>query len=432
MTNLTIKYFLKYSWVILFNIILVLYLSELVVTIFVKPQFNKYIDIDYLRYQRATELGVDFDKRTYYQAFFEEKKKEPTLSPKYSFTKEYWSSVIFGSDNPIQNFMQTHMENKNLIPLRGPINKKTLSCGESGIRKIINNDKYGFKNINSIYQKKIKVLLIGDSFTEGVCEDENNDIAGILRNKFEINTSNLGISGGGPLLSLAALIEYGTNFKPDFVIYLYYEGNDMAELNRSKETFLINYLDDFKQNLIDRNDEVKEFLTDYENIAYKFIEEINVVVDDYNKFDAIEEEIKKSTEHKKIEIVKDFFELQQVKSIFLVESFFNQNNNTIDKELFTRVLKKMKSETAGWNGKFAVAYLPDWNRFNQKYSLVKFFHKKKIESIIKSLNISYIDIVQDFEKEEDPINFYPFGIRGHFTAAGYQLVAESIFKNITD
>ena len=51
---------------------------------------------------------------------------------------------------------------------------------------------------------------------------------------------------------------------------------------------------------------------------------------------------------------------------------------------------------------------------------------------MKSLNISYIDIVQDFEKEEDPINFYPFGLRGHFTAAGYQLVAESIFKNITD
>ena len=75
MTNLTIKSFLKYSWVVLFNIILVLYLSELVVTIFVKPQFNKYIDIDYLRYQRAKELGVDFDTRPDLQAFFEEKKR---------------------------------------------------------------------------------------------------------------------------------------------------------------------------------------------------------------------------------------------------------------------------------------------------------------------------------------------------------------------
>ena len=83
-----------------------------------------------------------------------------------------------------------------------------------------------------------------------------------------------------------------------------------------------------------------------------------------------------STENKKIEIVKDFLELQKVKKLFLTESFFNQNENTIDKELFIRVLKKMKLETAGWNGKFVVVYLPDWNRFNQKYSFVKFFHKK--------------------------------------------------------
>ena len=43
----------------------------------------------------------------------------------------------------------------------------------------------------------------------------------MLRNKFRINTVNLGVSGGGPLLSLATLKEYGTNFKPNFVVYLY-------------------------------------------------------------------------------------------------------------------------------------------------------------------------------------------------------------------
>ena len=72
---------------VLFNIILILYISELVVTIFVKPQFNKYIDIDYLRYQRATELGVDFDTRPDLQTFIEEKKKEPSLSPNYYFAQ---------------------------------------------------------------------------------------------------------------------------------------------------------------------------------------------------------------------------------------------------------------------------------------------------------------------------------------------------------
>ena len=43
----------------------------------------------------------------------------------------------------------------------------------------------------------------------------------------------------------------------------------MEDLKMSKETFLINYLDDFKQNLINRNDEVEEFLTDYENLIYE-------------------------------------------------------------------------------------------------------------------------------------------------------------------
>ena len=71
----------------------------------------------------------------------------------------------------------------------------------------------------------------------------------------------------------------------------------MGDLRMEKETFLINYLDDFSQNLISRNDEVNLFFNDYENIAYKFIEERQVK--DYNKFDAMEKEIKKSTENKK-------------------------------------------------------------------------------------------------------------------------------------
>jgi hypothetical protein len=429
MTNLTIKYFLKYSWVILFNIILALYLSELVMTIFVKPQFNKYIDIDYLRYQRATELGVDFDTRSSFQAFIEEKKKEPSLSPNYYYDQKHLTRGGGGDYPSIRNFIQSKLDNNDLIPLRGPINKKTLGCNEDGKKRIYSSDKYGFRNPNSIYQKEIKIFLLGDSFTEGDCQDADKNISTVLRNKFGINTATYGIGGAGPLLSLAAFIEYVTDFKPDFVIYLYYEGNDMEDLKLSKETFLINYLGDFKQNLIDRNDEVKEFLTDYENLVYEAFEKESET--EYDKLDVnVEQKIKESKKREKIEMVKDFFELQKLKTFFLTSSTYG-HENAIDKKLFTRILRKFKSETAEWNGKFIVVYLPEWNRFNQK-SFTHFFHKKKIESIIKSLNIPYIDMVQEFEKEEDPINFYPFGLFGHYTAEGYRLVAESIFKNITD
>ena len=142
--------FLKYFWVVLFNIILILYLSELAVTIFANPQFNKYIDIDYMRYQRAKELGVDFDTRPTLQAFFEEKKKEPSLSPNYYFAQNHLTRGG-GADYPLlQNFIQSKLDNNDLIPLRGPINKKRLSCNEDGTRRIVSHDMYGFKNPNSI------------------------------------------------------------------------------------------------------------------------------------------------------------------------------------------------------------------------------------------------------------------------------------------
>ena len=223
MTNLTIKYFLKYSWVILFNIILVLYLSELVVTIFVKPQFNKYIDIDYLRYQRATELGVDFDTRPSFQAFIEEKKKEPSLSPNYYFAQNHLTRGGHGDYPAIRNFIQSKLDNNDLIPFRGPINKKTIGCNEDGKKRIYSSDKYGFRNPNSIYQKEIKIFLLGDSFTEGDCQDADKNISTVLRNKFGINTASYG-AGAGPLLNLATFVEYVTNFKPDFELKNPYKG----------------------------------------------------------------------------------------------------------------------------------------------------------------------------------------------------------------
>ena len=50
--------------------------------------------------------------------------------------------------------------------------------------------------------------------------------------------------------------------------------------------------------------------------------------------------------------------------------------NTVDKKLFYKILKQMKLETNSWGGKLIVVYLPDWNRYWQKYSFVKYYHKK--------------------------------------------------------
>ena len=108
------KKLLKYIWIFFFNILLILYLSELIITLFLPTQINSYVDIDYLRYQKAKELKIEFDTRTYYQAFYEEKKSEPSLSPRYQFTRAYWSPIVFGKDNPIQKFVQSKHTNGSI------------------------------------------------------------------------------------------------------------------------------------------------------------------------------------------------------------------------------------------------------------------------------------------------------------------------------
>ena len=55
---------LKLFYIIIFNIIVTLYLSELLLTIFLFSKNNVDLDQDYIRYVKAKKLGIDFDKRT--------------------------------------------------------------------------------------------------------------------------------------------------------------------------------------------------------------------------------------------------------------------------------------------------------------------------------------------------------------------------------
>ena len=421
------KKIFKNILIIFIYVVVILYFLELLVTLFLPSKVSQYIDPDYQRYSIAKKMGVPYDTRTYYKAFFDEKKNEPTLAPRYQFTSAYWSNKLYGPDNPFQNFIKQKIELKSIIPLRGPVDKKTLSCNEGGLRKIANNDKFGFKNKNLIYKNEIKFFLIGDSFTHGECEDENTDIAGFLRNNFNLNAANYGISGGGPLLSLASLSEYAVHFKPEYSIYFYSEANDMQDLRDEKETFLLKYLNSFTQDLFNKQNDINSFFADYEKIAYKLLE--YKLINEPTKFDEnFINKIKDSEDKKVKEIIKDFFELQKLKNILFSKSFYFNVDNSIDQKLFTQTLKKMKSLTAQWGGKFIVVYLPDWNRFNSKYSLVKFLHKKKIEKIINSVDVEYIDITKEFNKENNPIELYPFGLRGHYTPKGYELIAKSIYE----
>ena len=92
------------------------------------------------------------------------------------------------------------------------------------------SDRYGFNNPNDQWDvKEINYLLLGDSFTQGYCVKEPNDIASNLRKLANGSVLNLGQGGTGPLIQYAILREYLSK-KVQNIVWLYFEGNDNADL----------------------------------------------------------------------------------------------------------------------------------------------------------------------------------------------------------
>ena len=394
----------------LFAVILFIFYSlEILLYQFIPNEQKTLTNIKAKRIELAKKMNLNYDVRSGVSAYFSEK----------NITENLYTNFYFNKSNFNLNTVKESLKRNELIPFRGPINKKTLSCAEDLNFKIINNDKFGFKNPNRIYDKKIEIALIGDSYAEGLCENENNDVAGHLRKK-NFNTLNLGVTGSGPLLSLATLREYGSNFFPNKVIYLYFEGNDLIDLNWEKKTFLMNYLDtSFKLDYIKSTKDIKEFL----QIAHN--EKISLMKDIY-----LNESNTKTTEKNLFGTIKDILELTNLKNIFRSNFFLDQKK--IEMDLFYRILKEMKIETNRFGGEFLFVYIPSWSRYFTKYNKDKILFDKKNEilNFLKKERINYHDFENEISKSIDKKEYFPLGYMGHFNSFGYKRLSESIINLI--
>ena len=404
---------------IFFYFFFIIYSLELLTSIFLV----KEVDFTGKNYRQIkNEIfrnNPNFDQRNDYQAFKDEKGKY-NISP--SFKLSYFTNNY---NKEIQNFIKKKIDNKEKIPFRGPINRLSLGNNEDGVRELIVNDNFGFKNFQNVYKKKINLMLVGDSFTEGVPYGNNEAISEFINKKSDINSINYGISGAGPLMALGVIREYGQNFQPNKIYYLYYEGNDLLDLENEKKTFLINYLNkNFSQNLYNSHEKILEFLSGYDEIFYKTLP--SLIEEEENKDNTI---YKDTSSKIFIEKIKDFIELQNLKEILPKDLLFVKNTK-VDYELFEKTIKQMNSETKKWDGNFAILYLPTWSRYNKNFSLTDFLLKKKIIDIAKKNNIEIIDLDNLFKlKKMDNNKLFTLKIYSHYNSDTYNEISNQIISN---
>ncbi len=398
---------IKRFLIIFIYLILIVYTVEVLLYYFVGDEQKSLINIKQKRIEIAKKKNINYDDRTEIEVYLEEKKLNNSLSLPFYFNRSYFHTLT----------AQEEIKKNQIIPFRGPINHQTLSCAEDLEYKLIQNDKYGFKNPNSVYKNNIEIVLIGDSYAEGLCENEKNDISGNLRN-LNINTINLGVTGSGPLLSLAILREYLSEFKPNYVVYLYFEGNDLYDLNWEKKTYLLNYLNSsYSLNYLNKKIQLQKFLKKFQKTKNLELESINL----NNK-----ETIKKESTY--LSILKDILEVQSIKGI--LRSSLLLDKSVIDTSLYFKVLDKINEEVKKNNSELIFIYLPSWSRYFTKFNKDELIFNKKNEiiSYVSSKKIKFIDFENILSIKKDKQKYFPLGFVGHYNKTGYNFIA-NLIKN---
>jgi len=301
-----------------------------------------------------------------------------------------------------------------VIPLSGIPDVLTVLCNES--RKTIGyrSDSLGFRNPQNVWEPiHPEMFIIGDSFAHGFCRTERESIAGRLRNSGSL-VANAGFTGAGPLAELGVIREYATRVKPKRVFWLFYEGNDLIDLESEQTTMLSKYLQPgFSQHLEERS----------KSIVAAQLQYADSVLDRYRP-------------PGKAASIRGFVTMRNLRTasgLFRGAKQRGFRNETRELELFAKILAVANAEVRGWGGELLLVYLPERRRFNSRLMpTVGENHdpiaiERAVSRITGELKIPMLNAAAEFGKVQDPAGLWN-ARRYHYNSAGYEIVSELIAR----
>ncbi len=326
--------------------------------------------------------------------------------------------------NSIKSVLKVH--GQEVIPLGGIAGRVTVMCNENSQWVTYKSDKHGFNNPSEAWQSgPVEVGILGDSYAHGFCVPPDRNLAALIRQRYPA-TLNLAMAGAGPMLELATWKEYLQPLKPKVVLWFYYEGNDLIDLQGDrKNKLLMRYLEDnFSQKLIALQTEIDQ-----------------AIRDDIPRQSALVSSRRETGSGHGVNLVDRFVDFVALGNLRNRLSIINSTTiqevqNLADLEgpnlgLFREILTQVKTNVGAWGGKMYFIYLPDWSRYSG-YELEPVAKQRdSVIALVTSLGISVIDIHPVFQAESDPLSLFPFREPGHYTEKGHLLVAEEVMRKIS-
>jgi hypothetical protein len=300
----------------------------------------------------------------------------------------------------------------SILPLASVSNKVTVMCAEGDLAVTFNSDEHGFNNPPGLWKPdSVDLALIGDSFVFGSCVPPRDHFVSSVRSLIP-RTLNLGGLGNGPLSELGLLREFAAPMRPPRVLWFFFEGNDMEELETEKVYFLRNYLDStFSQHLLEKQGVTDRTLTAYGDSA--------VAIGRGNKPPATQ--------------FRDLMMLRDLRIALGLEAASAERVITPDYATFSRVLAEAKRTVDGWGGSLTLVYLPEQNRTepDARQPMGRQHDEEDIRShtlaIAQKLGIPVLDMAVRFSQDSDRKALW-WRPRTHLSPYGNQRLGAAVLE----
>ncbi len=331
--------------------------------------------------------------------------------------------VLFepGSGVSIQSSLASNGE--EFLPVAGMAMTTTVFCNESGEYVVYESDEHGFHNPRGIWAKQsAEIVALGDSYTHGVCVPSDKGFVAVVRSQHP-DTINLGVNGHGPLTSLATLKEYGPLLKPKIVLWFYYEGNDLRDLDgwEKNSPLLRKYLTaSFSQQLFARQPEIDQKLRAFLDAA---MAKASAPV-------SFEKIIKLQHLRQALQLFNERRATEQGLPAELLDYLRHTGAPAApeDLQLFGAILAEAQATASAWHGQVVFVYLPTWERYRIPETASQ--DRDKVLTIVDRLHVPLIDMHPVFNAHPDPLALFPFRRYAHYNDVGHKLVGEEVIRQL--
>ena len=311
--------------------------------------------------------------------------------------------------------------NTDLFPLSGISNVRTIFCQEKDKFYEYYSDKYGFNSGNN--QESSKILLIGDSYVQGMCVEPSLSFASML------NSINMGFFGNGPLIEYATFKEYGDSYEFKYLVWVFTPDNDFYDFSQEiQNETLKKYIsdDNFSQNLVEKNNMKDEIILNY------FDYESRILKEKIKYYHLDIKYVRKTI----AEFVKSISKEEVENNENISSNMYSEKNLNLIADLFINVNQVLLKKD--------VKFLVVFNAFHPGYKYSKSFNfmehyklmsknKKQLKDILTNSNIEIYDfdeyIHQNYdEKNIDKIFKKVGNSYDHYSIFGNKVLSEEILK----